>query len=481
MKAKRIISALLAALMLCGVMCSCKKATSSESSGYYYDVSYITTTTSGSTGTAGNSNVGGSSNQSTASTGTVSGSTGANVTSKVDVTSTGGRFDVDLSGTTIKVLLGYTPSDYEQEIYDQFCAKTGAKIKYISRGNKTRSEKLVALIAANDAPDATVMRTDTTDFPSFITRKLVQPVTSYVKNTDTWLDWDIMNALKYKEDYYAITDTSWGDTLYVYYNKDILENDINVKSTPKQLYEAGTWTWDAFYELAKTLTKKDSSNKITQYGCVLIHKNCFALSAGASLVKYDNGKFTNTINTTAMKDASNMYRKLIKDNYITPVDGDTEWSAGKAAMNIYPQYILRQSLNSTHTKSWAPFNWDVVPFPSYTGGQSYEPLSAECGVIPAKAKNPEAGALLWLYRAYCQANFSTLKNENADMVNLYKKTLSSATYFSLDVGVVGDGAYNDLLDPSASLQTAIDSWSSKIDGKIAEYEKEQTMYNFNAN
>ena len=475
MKTKKIFSAILCVLLVLSVMCSCRKTPSSDSSGYYYDVSYITTTVPGENEDGGNNEKENNTSQNITSSGNTSNNSDGG--SKIDLSGTGDRFDVDLSGVTIKIMLGGKNDDWEQEIYDEFCAKTGAKIKYVSNGSSTVTEKLAALVAANDAPDGTFMDVSAS-FPSYITRGLIQPVTSFInKKTDTWLAYDIMDVCKYNNEYYGITDHYWGASYYVYYNKDIIENDINVKKTPKQLYEEGNWTWDTFFELAKTLTKKDSSNNVIQYGCLNSSQDVFMLSAGAAAAKYDNGKFVNTLNSTAMKDAWNMHRKLSKDGYMYQANSQSIWTNGKAAMNIYPHYTLRRSQNSEKTKSWAPFNWDVVPVPSYTNGKSYTPLGAQMGVIPAKAKNPEAGALLWLYRAYCQENQKTIKNENAEQVAMFKKAVTGGSlFFSLDTAVVGTGYYKDFADSSVSLQTAIDSWSSHVDGKIVEYEKEQKQF-----
>lgn len=389
---------------------------------------------------------------------------------------TGGRFDnLDYSKLkgkdAIKLLVWYTPEEFEQKIYDQFSEITGAEIKYVQVGTSTN--KLAALIAANDAPDAAMM--EDKDFPSYITKKLVQPLDSYIdKSKDTWLAYNIMDDIKYDGKYFGITDPFWGDTFFVYFNKDLFDNELSVEKNPLDLYKEGNWTWDTFYDLASKMTKKDSKGSIIQYGSIHTHLNLFALSAGASVVTPNGGKFTNTLNSQQMKDAAEMEKKLSAGGYYVVDQGD--FAKGNVAMVVYPQYPIRNKM-----KSWSSytFKWDVVPFPKYPNGPSYNPAGYQFGVVPNKAKHPEAGYMLLNYRAYCQANMTTLTNTTEEWKKLYRETALGKTKAPLDVGVVGTSMWNlyrELADSSQKTQTTIDSWLPRIDGKIREFEEEVKAY-----
>lgn len=477
---KKSVSILLCILLLFGITTGCA-TTEEEGSEYYYVDSFITTTKETENDVLGGSTSGGS--KTGAASGSASSGKGtsanSNVTSNLDSSTveqeTKGRFDVDLSGTTINLLTWYTPEDWEQAIYDEFCAKTGAKIKFIPTGTSSVTQKLTALIAANNAPDATMM--GGSQFPQFITKNLAQPLTKYVDTKkDTWLAYDIMDMCKYNGEYYGITDHFWGDDYFVYYNKKIFNSSTNVKSTPLDLYNAGKWTWDAFYDLAEKLTVKDKNGNVTQWGAKSAFVNCFGLSAGASAITINNGKVTNTLNSTEMKNAFTFVQKLYKNNYYTKDQGS--WESGNVAMYIYPQYPLRVDNYS----SWKGVDYDWVPFPTYTQGASYQPTDIQLGIVPRKAKNPEAGYLLLNWRAYCQENMKAISNTNQEWIERYKKAVTGKTKCSLEVGILGDDVwtlYGELSDPEKSLQSTIDSWSSVIDGKIKSYEKEVEDYKFN--
>ncbi len=383
---------------------------------------------------------------------------------------TKGRFDgLNYEGITIKVLVWYTPKAWEQKIYDDFEKLTGAKIKLIQQGKN--ANKLASLVANGDSPDVAMMNQD--NFPSYITKKLVQPLDEYIdKSKDTWLAYDIMDKVKYGNSYYAITDHFWGDSYFVYYNTKLFDENLDIKKNPGDLYASGDWNWNTFYELASKMTKKDNQGNITQYGSITSFDNTFALSAGALVITPTNGIFKNTLNSAEMKYASEMEKKLRKDKYMVSNAGD--FNSGNVAMYIYPQYALQAPENY-----FKNVEWDVVPFPTNPNGESYNPSGYQFGTIPKGAKNAEAGYMLINYRAYCQENMTTFSNPSQKHKEMFKKVCTGDTCASLDVGLLGSqvyGLYQDLFDHTQSTQTTIDSWSSKIDGAIKEYEQEMAAY-----
>lgn len=389
-----------------------------------------------------------------------------------------GRFEkLDYSGKTIKLLVWYNPQNWEQKIYDDFEKITGAKIKLVQQGSFASGvNKLAALIAANDAPDATMMTQD--KFPHYITKKLVQPLTKFIdKSKDTWLAYDIMDDIKYDGQYYGITDHFWGDIYFVYFNKDLFNKNLDVQKNPLELYKEGKWNWDAFYDLAKKMTVKDDQGHITQYGSITTERNLFALSAGANVCTPNNGHFTNTLNTKQMKDAAAMEKKLAEGKYYVNNAGD--FANGNVAMYVCPQYYIRSKGRLDRSKGKISFDWDFAPFPAYTGGKSYNPAGYQFGVVPNKAKNAEAGYMLLNYRSYCQENLTTLTQYSEEWTERFKKTALGSTHASLDVGIIGDSIWNfysELFNAGSNAQTTIDSWIPKVDGKIKTYEDEQKAY-----
>ena len=461
-KTIRLCSLFLCLCMILTIFSACKSKTDVEWEEYS-DVSYVTVSAE---------NGEDASDATTSDTSKKSGTSSKKNTSTKVITElpSSGRFDsLKYSGKTVKLLIWYTPEAWEQQIYDEFQKITGAKIKYVQQG--TSDNKLAALIAANDAPDAYMMTQE--NFPHYIVKKLIQPLDKYIdKSKDTWLAYDLMDKIKYGDEHYGITDHYWGDLFCVYFNKDLFDKNLEVKKNPLELYKSGEWTWDAFYDLASKMTIKNSQGNITQYGSITTRLNLFALSAGANAVTSNNGNFTNTLNSKEMKAAAAMEKKLAAGGYYTDLKGD--FAQGNVAMYVYPQYRVRQK------GSWAnySFKWDWAPFPTYTGGTNYNPAEYQYGVVPNKAKNPEAGYMLLNYRAYCQENLTTMVDVSSEWKDRYKKVATGKTMASLDLGILGGvwGLYRELADPNSDVQTVIDSWIPKVDGKIRDYEQEKEAY-----
>lgn len=470
-KMVKVFSLVLCLVLLCSTFSACKNTNEEDEGSYYWVDSYIETTIENDNNSDTSKDTSGKTTKKTVKKKSTK---NINFDSNAVEKATGGRFDVDLSGKTIKLLVWYTPEDYEQKIYDEFEKKTGATVKLVQCGTSSVQQKLTALVAANNAPDATMM--DQNDFPSLIIKKLVQPISKYVqKDKDTWLAYDIMDIAKYNNEYYGVTDHFWGGANFIYYNKKIFSNSTKVKKTPLDYFNEGNWNWDTFYDLAEKLTEFDDKGNVTQLGFLNNEFSLFAQSAGASCVSYNNGTFKNTINTPELKAAYNLEKKLNQNKY-TSRSGD--WKGGKVAMQAYAEYPIRSGAWSWYNYS---FQWDWVPFPSYTGGKSYQPTRVQFGVIPSKAKNPEAGYLLLDWRAYCQENMVTTSQQNAEWKERYRKAVTGNTKFSLEYSVMGSKAWTllqELPDPNKGLQTTIDSWSTVIDGKIRDYEKEREQFNF---
>ena len=61
----------------------------------------------------------------------------------------------------------------------------------------------------------------------------------------------------------------------------------------------------------------------------------------------------------------------------------------------------------------------------------------------------------------------------------WKKVVSGNTKASLDVGIMGAtiwDCYRELANPDTNVQTTIDKWIPKVDGKIKTFEDEKKAY-----
>ncbi len=373
--------------------------------------------------------------------------------------------NLNLKKKTLKVLLWYEPQPWEQAIYDQFEEMTGCTVKFVSLGTSTMSKKLTAMIAANSAPDMVPL--DENDFIPCVYSHLVQPITQFVDKKDSWIDWEIADASKYADEYYGVTSKMWGDNVFVYFNKSLFKKSVSVSKTPLDYYNEGNWTWDTFAELAEKMTKKDPNGVVTQLGCYSGLYGAFAQSAGGSIVSYDNGKFSNTLTNSVVKKAAEFEKNLLEKGYLN--FNTNTWNQGTTAMFIYPQYMMRVPENYERS-----FEWDWVPFPTYTGGTSYQPINVQMGCIPTKAKNAEAAYALINWRCYATTNMTTLSESTPkNYVERWEKAMSGKTCFTMDAAVLGSQRftiYQQLSKENSDVQSTIDSIVPQVNSAIATLE-----------
>lgn len=491
MKIKKILLILMSLVLLCSLFCSCtdNEQQGSDFSSVVVDSSDVTSTVETSSAVDVVSKTPSSSSSSSSKVNVQSKPSSVPNTSKVSsVNATSSNkepdkgsessipkkfTDLDLKGVTLKVLIWYKPQPWEQEIYDQFCEMTGCKIKFVTfnQQSTTMSKKLTAMIAANSAPDMVPLSEN--DFIPCVYSKLLQPISKFVDTSDSWVDWDISTNSKYAGEYYGITSKMWGDNVFVYFNKSLFKKSVSVSKTPLDYYNEGKWTWDTFKELAEKMTKKDQNGVVTQLGCYSGLYNTFSQSAGGAIVSYKNGKFVNTITNPAVKQAAAFEKDLIEKgclNYNT-----NTWDQGTTAMFIYPQYMARNP--EQYKRS---FEWDWVPFPSYTGGTSYQPITVQMGCVPAKAKNAEAAYALINWRCYATTNMTTIaESSKPEYIERWKKAMNGKTFYTMDATVLGSQRftiYQQLIKENSDIQSSIDSLAPQVNAAIATLEENMKSF-----
>ena len=191
----------------------------------------------------------------------------------------------DIKGTTVKMLLWYTPDKEEQEKLDAFEKMTGATVKVVKTTYGNYQTKVAATIAAGSPVDCVMLGVDF--YPSFLVRKLMQPIDSYIDKKDPTLDFSAMNTMKWDNKYYGITSSKEADFQVIFFNKTMFDNTPGV-SNPLELYNAGKWNWNTFADLCKKMTVKEGG-VTKKYGFTQAQQKTFMQSSGASFFKIENG------------------------------------------------------------------------------------------------------------------------------------------------------------------------------------------------
>ena len=238
-------------------------------------------------------------------------------------------------------------------------------------------------------------------FPSYATKNYFQPITQYIQQDlgSDFMDEASMDNFKYSDEYYVFTNSARTKPyLLAYYIPLFKDNGLE---TPGELYAKGEWTWDKFLEYCDVLTQDtDGDGRIDQWGLGPRYKlQNFAYATGIvgieevgngflqshwddeNLLKYFEF-ITNleTIQARAVNEDGNVYN----DGWI-----------GTGAMYIeainHEQLAIRDENGVIEGN-----NEDVsfVPLPTMDGSMATTPVWDNGYAIPNGARNPQAGAVL---------------------------------------------------------------------------------------
>ena len=156
---------------------------------------------------------------------------------------------------------------------------------------------------------------------------------------------------------------------FVIYNTSLLE-DAGCND-PFEMYKAGNWTWDSFYEII-TKTTKRSGGEVVQYGIGGSNLlDALLLSNGTAPVisDYKSKKFTSGLNTNAGMNTLTFLKKILTesggcDGWYGQHNSKITFGESKLAMIVAPQYYA-----ATFVGGGMPIN--TVPLPKGPDANGY--------------------------------------------------------------------------------------------------------------
>lgn len=255
------------------------------------------------------------------------------------------------NAVTLRVFYGANPEESatRQKIFDAYmAAHPSVKIEpELVPGGQTPTQKLLTDIAGGSPPD--VAMAWELNYPGLATKGAYRELNSFIDADQDFKK----NVLS---DYYPshIDMYTWRGHLYVlpeqnasvvlYYNTRLF-SEANVEPPPSD-WSTTTWTWDKFLTAAQTLTKKDSSGKVTQFGYV----DAWWPPLSAVIFGYNNGgKWFDTykdptkvtITDPKFVQAFQFYADLAMKHHVAPTPeeaqaqaGPNVFMAGKAGMAL---------------------------------------------------------------------------------------------------------------------------------------------------
>ncbi|MDR0289907.1 MAG: extracellular solute-binding protein [Treponema sp.] len=214
---------------------------------------------------------------------------------------------------------------------------------------------------------------------------------------------DVQSLFTFRGKFYAINPTGYGNSAHsagIYFNKRLFREAGLDPNLPYDMQKAGTWTWDAFLDICKKLTRDINNNgRIDVYAMPMDLSteilDLVAFSNGAEYIAKASGRFTNATNTPAFLEALQFCRKLKDEGVMMPRPENSNWEwyfpafhDGKVAMMMEPEWRNGQLSNMTD-------DWGYVLFPKGPKSRDYRfPTDENVLVIPSTYTPAEADRIL---------------------------------------------------------------------------------------
>jgi ABC-type glycerol-3-phosphate transport system substrate-binding protein len=179
----------------------------------------------------------------------------------------------------------------------------------------------------------------------------------------------------------------------IFFNKRLFREAGLDPNLPYDMQKAGTWTWDAFLDVCKKLTRDINNNGIIDTYAMPRDLSTDILDAivasnGARYVDKDRtGKFINATGRPEFLEALQFAIRLNNEGVMKPRPDNTNWdwyksefADGKVAMRIDESYVWGELQNMRD-------DWGVVLFPKGPRSTNYRVFTREnVMVIPATYK-----------------------------------------------------------------------------------------------
>lgn len=212
-------------------------------------------------------------------------------------------------------------------------------------------------------------------FPEYVKKGFLLDMSEYLDFTDEAFTADDTKLATYDDGVYGFSMNQLRVGYVVCYNKAIF--DKYGIADPHSMYENKTWTWDAVFDIAKKLTKTDSSGKTTLWGINPLDSydmvETMIASNGGSYMEYVNGKANSTLTSSAVIKAIERARSAantlkICDKYDSNADWDYQ---AKAFINGQYAMMICGSDNFDDFKLQMEDEYGVMPLPLGEGQTDY--------------------------------------------------------------------------------------------------------------
>jgi len=261
-------------------------------------------------------------------------------------------------------------------------------------------EYLLPRVIAGDGDFIAV--TTSTVVPILVANGLIMPLTEWVNDEYFARLPKPMAALP---NFVSFLGDNWGfqfgprmvnEANAVMWNKDMFE-ELGLPS-PYDLYEAGEWTWEVFFELAQKLTRDtDGDGEIDKWGVATRHGHThwgghieWLYSNNAALTREIDGKVVFTLDEPAAIEGLEFWQRVYEANIWSPDQWHYEFAAGNVGM----LYDFTDSISYLRDSD---VNFGLVPGPKGPNADKHVAIESSrwIAILPITARDPEALIEVW--------------------------------------------------------------------------------------
>jgi multiple sugar transport system substrate-binding protein len=315
----------------------------------------------------------------------------------------------DLGGYTIRIGANYDDTPKEdspiglerikrlKEIEETY----NVKIEYVTVPQKEIVEKFTSSVLAGE-PFVEIMRIDHYNvIPSMAERGIVLPLDDLVDlHSQDFLPLNLMETVSsHKGKIYGF-NTGFAHSYGVYINKTLFQK-LGLPDV-RAMADEGTWTWDAFLDVAKKATQDtDGDGAIDTWGMAAFHQD-FA----ANLVISNGGEFVTKDGQVALDspktiEAFEFLQRLYQTDKVVRFEEPGNWGEqrkffpeGNVAM--MPGFAWEGGGLKTNMTE---YEWSYLPFPKGpNAGSEYKSAYSAVPMyfIPKGVKHPKEIAQIWI-------------------------------------------------------------------------------------
>ena len=209
--------------------------------------------------------------------------------------------------------------------YDQLTG--GKKVSFVSsNGYSEMQMKLVSLHMSDEAPD--VYDFTNQDYPSLLYKNILAPLDDLLNLDDPIFadEKPYIEGLRWDGKCYLIPNIGSDRDLWV--NAQILRDaGIPESEWPNAQYKAGTWTWDAFFDIVKRVSDPEAGIYGSMYDTNL--HTAWPASAGVDFVKLTDSGFVGNAKDPDVTRAMTMYKQIYTNPNYVPI------KSGESAMELF--------------------------------------------------------------------------------------------------------------------------------------------------